>query len=290
MCANKIYYYSEEVPNVDGTYWHMVGELPVIWDSYKIMFIGNSFTYYPKDVYGVNNPGVAALTKELADALKQITKALGDEVAVNNVNQWLEVCVYYSAYGTNGKELELPTVGVCPFEPIMFEGNGIDKPATASGMIDRIILPRGIIFGFIPEKSGVYKFYSAEQLETQGWVCNSDGVVIADSDFGLREFAAILTNGGVQDSNFVSYVYLEKGQMYLFRAGFYDINEVPPKVSIKIDSLTTLSFSTSSKDKEAANISTSYDAILESNYLTDTHTEIGLNTDDDMCKDLNKID
>ena len=69
MCANKIYYYSEEVPNVDGTYWHMVGELPVIWDSYKIMFIGNSFTYYPKDVYGVNNPGVAALTKELADDL-----------------------------------------------------------------------------------------------------------------------------------------------------------------------------------------------------------------------------
>ena len=75
-----------------------------------------------------------------------------------------------------------------------------------------------------------------------------------------------------------------------YTIGFYDINEVPPKVSIKIDSLTTLSFSTSSSgDKEAANISTSYDAILESNYLTDTHTEIGLNTDSDMCKDLNKI-
>ena len=78
-----------------------------------------------------------------------------------------------------------------------------------------------------------------------------------------------------------------------YTIGFYDINEVPPKVSIKIDSLTTLSFNTSSSgnaaDKEAANISTSYDAILESNYLTDTHTEIGLNTDDDMCKDLNKI-
>lgn len=78
-----------------------------------------------------------------------------------------------------------------------------------------------------------------------------------------------------------------------YTVGFYDINEVPPKVSIKIDSLTTLSFNTSSSgseaDKQAANISTSYDAILESNYLTDTHTEIGLNTDDDMCKDLNKI-
>ena len=65
---------------------------------------------------------------------------------------------------TNGEELELPTVGVCPFEPIMFEGNGLTTPATASAMIDRIILPRGIIFGFIPEKSGVYKFYSTEEF------------------------------------------------------------------------------------------------------------------------------
>ena len=78
-----------------------------------------------------------------------------------------------------------------------------------------------------------------------------------------------------------------------YTIGFYDINEVRPKGSIKIDSLTTLSFNTSSTgddgSKEAANISTSYDAILESNYLTDTQTEIGLNTDSDMCKDLNKI-
>ena len=29
-----------------------------------------------------------------------------------------------------------------------------------------------------------------------------------------------------------------------------------------------------------------YDAILEANYLTDVHTEIGLNVDSDMCKAL----
>ena len=75
-----------------------------------------------------------------------------------------------------------------------------------------------------------------------------------------------------------------------YTIGFYDINEVPPKVSIKVDSLTTLSFNTSSSGddskKEAANISTSYDAILESNYLTDVNTEVGLNLDSDMCKAL----
>lgn len=53
-----------------------------------------------------------------------------------------------------------------------------------------------------------------------------------------------------------------------YRIGFYDINEVPPKVSIKIDSLTVLAVNSIGKTKdgkkEAVDISTSYDAILES--------------------------
>ena len=78
-----------------------------------------------------------------------------------------------------------------------------------------------------------------------------------------------------------------------YRIGFYDINEVPPKVSIKIDSLTTLSFNTgtgSSGDKQAAQISTSYDAILETNYLSDIRTEVGLKlSNSDECKKLQDL-
>lgn len=177
-------------------------------------------------VYASNSEvGYTPVTEKLAKALKEVCKALGDPIAATNPNQWLEVCVYYSAYGTNGVELGLPTVGVCPFEPIMFDGNGINEPATASGMIDRIILPRGLIFGFVPEVSGVYKFYGVESIETLGWACDSDGVVIQEADYGLREFAAIQSNGEVLDEDFVLYIYLEKGELYLFRAIFYDINE-----------------------------------------------------------------
>lgn len=53
-----------------------------------------------------------------------------------------------------------------------------------------------------------------------------------------------------------------------YHISFYDINEVPPKVSVKVDSLTVLSFS-----GEAANISTNIDAIIESNYTSDQYTE-----------------
>lgn len=77
-----------------------------------------------------------------------------------------------------------------------------------------------------------------------------------------------------------------------YKIGFYDINEVPPKVSVKIDSYTTLGFNTTGNgsDADAANISTSYDAILETNYITDLETEIGLaDPDSDACKNLNDL-
>ena len=52
---------------------------------------------------------------------------------------------------------------------------------------------------------------------------------------------------------------------------FYDINEVPPKVSVKVDSYTVLSF-----DNQSPDISTSYDAIIETDYKTNPKAEVEL--------------
>lgn len=211
--------------------------------------------------------GYCPVTLELADALKQITKALGHEYAANNSDQWLEVCVYYSAYGTGGVELGVPTVGVCFWEPIMFDGDGYNTPAKAEATFDRIILPRGFIFGFNPTVSGVYKFYSTEEmLETLGWICDSDGNVIAESEYGLRAFAEQTTKGEMVDNNFVAYVYLEAGQTYLFRAAFYDVSEYSTitvemnYVDEVVELLTVASpgFFTSSDDEMADIISGNY--------------------------------
>ena len=70
---------------------------------------------------------------------------------------------------------------------------------------------------------------------------------------------------------------------------FYDINEVPPKVSVQVNSDTTLKFKAGQGKKYNENsdydkyyedspmdISTSYDAILETPYYTDPATEEGL--------------
>lgn len=64
-----------------------------------------------------------------------------------------------------------------------------------------------------------------------------------------------------------------------YRIGFYDLNEVPPKVSIKVDSATVLSF-----DSQNLLMTTTYDGIVESTrkedwYITqansDNDSEIG---------------
>lgn len=77
---------------------------------------------------------------------------------------------------------------------------------------------------------------------------------------------------------------------------FYDINEVPPKVSVKVDSLTSVSFNVTGGEekgkKEAADITTNYDAILETKYLSDLSVEAGLRESDpnsmsyDQCRAL----
>ena len=68
--------------------------------------------------------------------------------------------------------------------------------------------------------------------------------------------------------------------------GFYDINECPPKVSIKVDSLTVLSFKDNGgNSKEAANITTNYDAIVESEYSEDVIAKMNMNNENtDICK------
>ncbi len=76
---------------------------------------------------------------------------------------------------------------------------------------------------------------------------------------------------------------------------FYDINEVPPKVSVKVDSLTVLSFNAKTANgqtKNAADITTNYDAILETKYLSDLAVENGLKESEpssityDQCRAL----
>lgn len=70
-----------------------------------------------------------------------------------------------------------------------------------------------------------------------------------------------------------------------YKIGFYDINELPPKVSVKIDSLTVLSVKDDRGGSDAAQMSTSYDAILETSYKDDAFIRKNLaDVNSDICK------
>ena len=77
-----------------------------------------------------------------------------------------------------------------------------------------------------------------------------------------------------------------------YTIGFYDINELPPKVSVKVDSETTLAFKDRTEEDGTykPDITTSYDAILETQNLSDLVVEEGLrDPDSDVCKNLNDV-
>ena len=70
-----------------------------------------------------------------------------------------------------------------------------------------------------------------------------------------------------------------------YKIGFYDINELPPKVSVKIDSLTVLSVKDERRGTDAAQMSTSYDAIIETTYKDDAFVRENLkDSNSDICK------
>ena len=80
-----------------------------------------------------------------------------------------------------------------------------------------------------------------------------------------------------------------------YKISFYDINEVPPKVSVKVDSATVLSFKVQeTKDGKKStktddiDMTTSYDAIIETSNIVDPTLDYHLNKyDSDVCLSYN---
>lgn len=74
-----------------------------------------------------------------------------------------------------------------------------------------------------------------------------------------------------------------------YTVSFYDINEVPPKVSVKVDSSTVLKFKVKDQNgneqSDAIDMTTSYDAIVESVGKTDPTMDYQLNKyNSEICK------
>ena len=166
----------------------------------------NKYTQYASN--GLTN--TTPVTQELYEALNAITHKFGDP---DNRYEWLEICSYYSAYGTNGVEMEDPTKGLATYNA--YEASiGNQNFATFT----KPILPRGLKFKFSVSESGVYKINSLGDEETLCWVMDENGDILAEANFYARKFRY----EGVESKNFEMYFYFEANKTYFINPAFYD--------------------------------------------------------------------
>lgn len=159
--------------------------------------------------------GVCSVNEELKSLLEKVAAAIGIEN--DEPRQWLQMCTYYDAYGTNGVQMEDPIKGLAPhtaFEAVMGAPNSVTY--------NRVIMPRGMYYKFVPENSGAYRITSnSENQQVEGWVFDETWANELDYDvqYYVYEGGERLYN----DLNNVSMVvYFEAGKDYYIDIAYYD--------------------------------------------------------------------
>lgn len=152
--------------------------------------------------------GLCSVDEELAQLLKDVAAEIGLET--DNPLQWLQMCVYYNVYGPNATELEDPVKGLstaAPFRAELGDGNTVTY--------DRVIMPRGLLYEFIPEKSGVYRITSHSDAEVEGWIFLADMTQYSIYDGRERMWQ--------DELNCSMVAYMEAGTPYYINIAYYDI-------------------------------------------------------------------
>ena len=173
-------------------------------------------------------PGLTPVGVELKDLLDEFIKT---RVGTFRDNMWLELCKYFDHYGTDTddkgicdsrrnpirgllSETALPTVAAYDGE---LDLNNIPSEYKNKVVWDRPIVPRGLKYLFVPEKSGVYRFRSQSQYlsDTMCWLTDYDGNYLVTTDEQLEN--------PDKEYNFVITYYLKAGQKYIVRTCLADV-------------------------------------------------------------------
>lgn len=190
-------------------------ETPIYYLAYEGKITLNGKNYYedilPFCTLASNSAayGLCSVTKELRELLEITATAVGIE---GDPNEWLQMCLYYDAYGP-GAEHKDPIKGLSNFSAFTaVEGSN------NSVSYDRVIMPRGLKYKFVPEKSGAYRITSDSEYEVNAWIFLEDGSIYTEFDGGERLYSDRINCSMV--------AYLEAGQNYYINIAFYDVYQV----------------------------------------------------------------
>ncbi len=163
--------------------------------------------------------GLTAVNEELKTLLIKMTDAVGID---NDPNEWLQICEYYAAYATEGKQIENPILGLSTLAPFVAT-EGEDNPNYVE-YDGRLIMPRGLLYKFVPTKSGAYRVTSDSKKEVLGWIfLDGKETLYTDSDQGERLSYLYIGNDHI-DCTMVA--YFEEGKEYYIDIAYYDPYEV----------------------------------------------------------------
>lgn len=161
--------------------------------------------------------GLCPVTEELAELLKIVSK-IG--LNTNPDQQWLEMCMYYDAYGTGGKQMADPIKGLADFSAFptveTTDPNNIQHNTVS---YDRILMPRGLHYKFVPEKSGAYRITSHGSKTTlNAWVFLENRELYYEYELSER-----LWSQYHDENNMSMVVYMEAGTAYYINIAFWNV-------------------------------------------------------------------
>lgn len=191
--------------------------LPIYTHAYNGQIEIDGVNYYDAIVqycnYASNSAiyGLCSVNAELKGLLEKVALAIGLES--DNPNQWLQMCSYYDAYGTNGVHLDDPIRGLAAYSAYTAT-EGDDNHV----YYDRVIMPRGLLYKFVPERSGAYRITSHSDWQVDGWIFNADRTEYYVHEGGERMY--------YDPVNLSMVVYFEAGKDYYIDIAFYDVYQV----------------------------------------------------------------
>ncbi len=169
------------------------------------------------------------VTKELAELLQECVDVAGFE---DNDSEWLKVCKYYAAYGTNGAQMADPIAGLAAFSALPAQ-EGMNVIPYEDGIP---IMPRGKLCKFVPTRSGVYRITSHDNGEVEtafmsAWIFNEDHEIIHEAMNDERIFTA---DNYSSASDITMVYYMEAGKAYYIDIAYwalYTVGSIPYSIT-----------------------------------------------------------
>ena len=194
----------------DSSIWEMAYDGKIVVGGKNYLEELTEYCNYASNAKG----GLCTVNKELMELLQKVDTAIGFNDADNN--EWLKICKYYEAYGSNGAQLEDPIKGLATFAALTAtEGKNV---STNFFYYEQILMPRGKMAKFVPNKSGVYRITSRSQSAqgVDGWIFDKNRTELLVYEHDERMY----------DGEEVSMVYyMKKGEAYFIDIAFWDVYE-----------------------------------------------------------------